>query len=386
MGVLAAPGSGRLLLIRKGRADTVKRQHPQSGIRNENNPVPPPSQKGENAFGLRHQAPAMCEAGIHLFLGFRGTDLEEELKFLIREYRPGGIVLFKRNIEGPEQLKNLIAGAQALALEQLKRPVFFAIDQEGGTVQRLVPHFTSLPSAASLAAQGPEAVCQWAATCAADLRQIGVQINFAPVLDIVADGKKHFMGSRSFGSTSVVVSDLGTLWIETLQAHGISATAKHFPGLGLAELDPHHFSPVMGDKGMEGFHLHLIPFASAVRAGVNCVMTSHAVYPAVDPEWPATLSQQIGLRWLRQRLGFGGVLFGDDLDMAAIAENYSPEEIAYRGLSCATDFFLLCQKSESIEPMSRALSDCLERDRSLQQFHFDTVKRLELLRRFHFGE
>jgi beta-N-acetylhexosaminidase len=328
----------------------------------------------------------MCEAGIHLFIGFRGMALEDELKYLIREYRPGGIVLFKRNIEGPQQLKNLVAGAQALALEELKRPLLFAIDQEGGSVQRLPPHFTSIPSASSLAEQGPEAVCQWAATCAADLRQIGVQINFAPVLDIVADGKEHFMGSRSFGSTPAMVSDLGSIWIETLQANGISATAKHFPGLGGAGLDPHHFAPVIADESMDGFHFHLIPFASAVRAGVNCVMTSHAVYPAVDPYWPATLSREIGLRWLRQRLGFEGVLLGDDLDMAAIAENYSPEEIAFRGLSCATDFFLLCQKSESIEPICRALTDQLERDRSLQEFHFDTVKRIEMLRRFHFAE
>jgi beta-N-acetylhexosaminidase len=326
------------------------------------------------------------EVGVHLFIGFRGMDLEDELKELIREYRPGGIVLFRRNIEGPEQLKNLVAGAQALALEELGRPVFFAVDQEGGSVQRLTPHFASIPSASELAGQGPEAVRQWAAKCAADLKQIGIQINFAPVLDIVADGGKHFMGSRSFGATPAIVSDLGTVWIETLQANGISATAKHFPGLGRAELDPHHFSPVIADKGMEGFYHDLIPFAAAMRAGVNCVMTSHAVYPAVDPAWPATLSEEINVRWLRQHLGFEGVLFGDDLDMAAISDNYSPEEIVSRGLSCATDFFLLCQKAESIEPMYRALTDQLNRDSDLRQFHFDTVERVEMLRRFHFGE
>jgi len=370
--------------------DTVEKEHPVSSSQDQEDPPGPDIEKaGENNDPhpqRTHRASVACEAGVHLFIGFRGVDLESELKELIREYRPGGVVLFKRNIEGPEQLKNLVAGAQALALEELGRPVFFAIDQEGGSVQRLAPHFTSIPSAGSLVGQGPQAVCQWAAKCAADLRQIGVQINFAPVLDIVVDGEKHFMGSRSFGASPAIVSDLGTLWIETLQANGISATAKHFPGLGRAELDPHHFSPVIADKSMDGFHQDLIPFSAAVRAGVNCVMTSHAVYPAVDPGRPATLSQEINLRWLRQRLGFGGVLFGDDLDMAAISENYSPEEIAFSGLSCATDFFLLCQKSESIEPMYRALTDQLDRELSLRQFHFDTVKRVEMLRRFHFGE
>jgi beta-N-acetylhexosaminidase len=343
---------------------------------------------GKGRVTVSGQHPEFGEngAGIHLFIGFRGVDLEEELKGLIREYRPGGIVLFKRNIEGREQLINLVTGAQSFALEELGRPVFFAIDQEGGSVQRLTPHFTSIPSASELAGQGAEAVRQWAAKCAADLRQIGIQIDFAPVLDIVADEANHFMGSRSFGATPAIVSDLGTVWIETLQANGISATAKHFPGLGRAELDPHHFSPVIADKATDGFHFDLIPFAAAIRAGVNCVMTSHAVYQAVDPDQPATLSREINLRWLRQRLGFGGVLFGDDLDMAAISDNYSPEEIAFRGLSCATDFFLICQKSERIEPMYRALADLLYWDRSLQQFHLDTVKRVEMLSRFHFGE
>jgi beta-N-acetylhexosaminidase len=327
----------------------------------------------------------MSEPGIHLFIGFRGVKLEDELKYLIREYRPGGIVLFKRNIEGREQLKALVSSAQAFAMEELKRPLFFAIDQEGGSVQRLSPYFRSIPSARALAEQGREAVAQWAATCAADLREIGIQINFAPVLDVVADGKEHFMETRSFGSIPATVSDLGTIWIETLQANGVSATAKHFPGLGRAELDPHHFAPVIaGEKG-DDFDLDLIPFRSAIRAGVNCMMTSHAVYRAVDNLHPATLSHEISYRWLRERLGFGGVLFGDDLDMAAISENYSPEETAFLGLSCSVDFFLLCQKSESIEPMHKALFDQLDGNQSLQRFHCDTIRRLEILKRFHFA-
>ena len=325
----------------------------------------------------------MREAGIHLFLGFRGAGLEEELRYLIREYRPGGIVLFKRNIEDRAQLKTLVSSAQALAMEELDRPVFFAIDQEGGSVQRLSPHFTFIPSARSMAEGGREAVAQWAAVCAADLREIGIQINFAPVLDIVGDGKEHFMWPRSFGSIPTTVSDLGTIWIETLQANGVSATAKHFPGLGRAQLDPHHFAPVIADDSEDDFQLHLIPFRSAIGAGVNCMMSSHAVYPAVDGSRPATLSHEIGYRWLRERLGFGGVLFSDDLDMAAICENYSPEEIAFLGLSCSTDFFLLCQESASIEPLYKALSDQLDRNRSLQSFHSGTIQRLEKLRRFH---
>ncbi len=325
----------------------------------------------------------MTEAGIHLFIGFRGMSLEEELKYLIRDYRPGGVVLFKRNIECPGQLKDLVSNVQAFALDELKRPILFSIDQEGGTVQRLAPHFRSLPDVRSIAKKGVEAVSEWAAVCAADLNEIGIQINFAPVLDIVEEDKNHFMESRTFGSTPAQVSDLGGIWIETLQANRISATAKHFPGLGRAGLDPHHFSPVIANDNLDDFHKDLIPFRSAVRLGVNCIMTSHAVYPSVDPEWPATLSHEISYVWLRERLGFGGILFSDDLDMAAISENYSPDEIAKRGLSCGTDFFLLCQRNESIEPFHRALADLLSRDKSLEKFHSASLHRVELLRQFH---
>ncbi len=326
------------------------------------------------------------QPGIHLFLGFRGTDPEEELKHLITEYHPAGIVLFKRNIENPGQLTALLSEAQAFAGEQMNRPLLVAIDQEGGKVQRLTPHFTSLPSAKALAEEGPEAVIRWAGICAADLNQIGIHINFAPVLDIVPRGRDHFMESRSLGSVPGAVADLGRIWIETLQANRISATAKHFPGLGRAELDPHHFSPLIQGDSLEEFRRHLIPFQAAIKAGVNCVMTSHAVYPSVDPGRPATLSPEINRTCLRERLGFGGLLFSDDLDMAAISENYPPDSIVREGLACSTDFFLLCQKRESIEPFVSSLSAMLSSDAQLQQYHAATVQRFNMLLRFHFGK
>ena len=325
----------------------------------------------------------MSEAGIHLFIGFKGLGIDEELKFFIKEYRPAGVVLFKRNIEGREQLEALVSSAQAQATEVLHRPLLFAVDQEGGSVQRLAPHYNFLPSARSLAEEGREAVSRWAAICAGDLRKIGVGIDFAPVLDVVAEGEGHFMGSRTFGSTVEQVSELGSVWIKTLQANGVSATAKHFPGLGRAGLDPHHFAPVIGDQREEDFERDLVPFGAAVRAGVHCMMTSHAVYRAVDPAHPATFSNEICRKRLRERMGFEGVLFADDLDMAAISENYSPEDSARLGLSCSIDFFLLCQKSENIEPMYRAISDQLKGDSLLQAFHRDSVQRIKRLADFH---
>lgn len=326
------------------------------------------------------------QPGIHIFAGFKGIHLEEELKNLIEEIRPGGIVLFRRNVESPQQVKDLVAGAQELARAKLGRPLLVAIDQEGGTVQRLAPHFTNLPSAGSLASQGASAITQWTTTAAADLKEIGVQINFAPVLDIVPGMPDHFMFSRSLGSAPDTVSRLGKTWIDALQDHGISATAKHFPGLGRAELDPHHFSPAITKDSLEEFRRHLIPFQAAIDAGVHCMMTSHAVYPAIDPGRPATLSRIINHTWLREQMGFTGVLFSDDLDMAAIYENYPPETVIRQGFECSLDFFLLCQKSESIEPFYRELTDRLRDDGELRAAHSQSLTRIAELFHIHFPE
>ena len=298
-------------------------------------------------------------AGIHLFVGFRGTDPEVELKSIIREFHIGGIVLYSRNIESREQLLELLERSQAFAREAMGRPLLVAIDQEGGPVQRLIPPFAKLPSANELAAQGGRAIVEWSRKAALDLHRCGIQINFAPVLDVLPNEKTHFMKERCLGSAPDRVAELGRLWIETLQANGVSATAKHYPGLGLAESDPHHFAPVIrwNNRGdMEGA---LMPFGEAVKAGVHCVMTSHARYPAIDPEWPATMSPIINNEWLRKKLGFKEVLFSDDLDMEAVSGQYSWEEIIRQGLQSTIDFFLLCQKPENIEPLYAALHHAL---------------------------
>ncbi len=326
------------------------------------------------------------EHGVHIFAGFEGVTLEQDLKGLIENFRIGGIVLFKRNIQSAEQLKDLVAAAQQFALHELGRPLLVAIDQEGGSVQRLAPYFTTLPSARSLADDGPGAVARWARIAAADLKEIGVHINFAPVLDIVAEGPEHFMSSRSLGSTPETVSELGRIWVQTLQESGISATAKHFPGLGRAGLDPHHFTPVIREDDPEKFREDILPFQAAVDAGVHCIMTSHALYPAIDPGRPATLSREINHRLLRETMGFEGILFGDDLDMAAIRENYTPHQVAGWGMECGTDFFLLCQKSGNIGPFYRVLSGLIKEDASLRRAHLKSLERIARLFEFHFAQ
>lgn len=321
--------------------------------------------------------------GMNLMVGFQGTTLEAELKGIIRDFHIGGIVLFRRNIESPGQLRALLQEAQAYSRQVMGRPLWVAIDQEGGPVQRLRPPFAQLPSAQSLADSGPETLVAWCRTAALELRQLGIQINLAPVLDVVRDPSSHFMAERSLGSNPEKVSQLGALWIRTLQEEGVAATAKHFPGLGRANLDPHHFAPVIRWESETAMAEDLLPFETAIKAGVHCVMTSHARYPDQDEAWPATFSPRINHDCLRRRLGFGGVLLSDDLDMAAVSMNLSFEEMARQGLRSTLDFFLLCQASEHIEAFYGALRQAVAGDRSLADLHNRSILRIEALQK-HF--
>ena len=324
------------------------------------------------------------DPGIHLIVGFRGTTLEEELKDLIKELRIGGVCLYKRNIQSAEQLRSLLRDAQAFARETLGRPLWLTIDQEGGPVQRLVPPpFTRLPSAHDLSLEGPRSVARWSALAAGELRELGIQINLAPVLDLVTGGASHFMLSRSLGSDPESVAQLGKTWIRSLQENGVSATAKHFPGLGRAESDPHHYAPVIRWRHEDEMLKDLLPFREAISSGVHCVMTSHALYPFLDPVWPATLSPAINHEWLRNRLRFEGVLLSDDLDMAAVSQKYSWEEMARQGLLSTIDFFLVCQHSENIEPFYRAFRNVIESESEAAAFRSSSVRRIGRLFQKH---
>ncbi|MFP5212641.1 MAG: glycoside hydrolase family 3 N-terminal domain-containing protein [Acidobacteriota bacterium] len=323
------------------------------------------------------------EIGVHLLVGFNGTTLDGELKALIRDFKVGGIVLFRRNVESAGQLKALLDETQAYAKERLGRFLWVAVDQEGGPVQRLSQHFTPLPSARDLALEGPQAIAEWTAKCARDLNHLGIQINLAPVLDVVSPENPNFMEARSLGSDPQRVCELGSVWIEALQKNGVSATAKHYPGLGQATLDPHHFAPVIRWSGADAMERDLLPFREAVKQGIHCFMTSHALYPDLDPEWPATLSPAVNRTLLRDRLKFEGVLLSDDMDMAAMCEKYSYGQMVRQGIQATIDFFLLCQRSENIEPFYRAFVDTVRGDASLQALIRESRARIEKLYGLH---
>lgn len=318
-------------------------------------------------------------SGQHLFVGFYGTTWTETLRARMRALRPGGLVLFRRNIENAEQLNDLIREADAWARAELGRRFIWAVDEEGGTVQRLSGILGPAPAALELAEKGEEAVARVAAETAHGLHRFGIQVNFAPVLDVVEDPRTHFLGSRSLGKAAETVARLGAIWVQALQEHGVAATAKHFPGLGVAHLDPHERLPVLEEDSAEKALPDLLPFREAVHCGVSAVMTSHAVYRFWDADWPGTLSVKINKELLRDAWGFGGVLFSDDLDMKAVVGRYEPETIVRRCLLGTVDGLLVCQDEHSAEILARALSDGIRRHGDLQEAHRRSLDRLRAL-------
>lgn len=318
--------------------------------------------------------------GEHLFLGFVGTEWTASLQAWLQALRPGGLVLFRRNVVDIAQLTALIHEANAWAHTSLGRPLLWAVDEEGGSVQRLASLFGPAPSAFELAKAGEEALQMHVVQTAQGLRRCGIQVNLAPVLDVVASPKEHFIGTRSLGNDTKKVARLGSLWIRCLQEHGIAATAKHFPGLGTARLDPHEQLPRVEAPAAAKARADLAPFYEAVHCGVRAVLTSHAVYSFWDADWPGTLSWKINRGLLRDRWNFQGVLFSDDVDMKAISGRYEPETIVRRSLLATVDGLLVCQDAQSAEALARALHDSVRRHRDLQEAHERSLNRLRALR------
>lgn len=286
-----------------------------------------------------------------LFIGgMPGPDLDDDTANLIKEYYLGGIIFFERNVTNPIQLANLCRQLQMVSMEHTGHPLFLAIDQEGGRVARLKQPFTQFPGNAAIGEEAnPEgSALDFARTCARELSLVGLNMNLAPVLDVTQpDMDAHLVG-RCFSHDPSLVTTLGKVVIHTLQHCGIMAVAKHFPGLGRADLDPHLRLPHIHATADEMESIHLRPFVGAIETGVSAVMSSHAVYPALEPGTPATLSRKILIDLLRGQLHFEGLIISDDLEMGAIAETRGLPEGAAAALEAGIDLLLICKDQSQL--------------------------------------
>ena len=284
------------------------------------------------------------KVGQVFMLGLQGTEVSKELRTLFQHYHPGGVVLFTRNLEEPAQAAHLINALQKLAPAM---PLFVAIDQEGGRVARLPKGFTVFPGQGALGRAGTvELAYSFAEVTAQELRAIGVNMNLTPVLDINSNPHNPIIGDRAFGNEPLQVETLGLAVIAGLQDNGVLACGKHFPGHGDTSVDSHKELPIVS-HGLERLReIELRPFVHCFSNGLAAVMSAHVKYPALDPEFPATLSSAIMTDLLRSQLHFKGLALTDDLEMRAILAHYGIEEAAIRSLNAGADILLICKEEE----------------------------------------
>ena len=286
-------------------------------------------------------------AGQRMMIGFDGTALNTDLKHLIKHLKTGGIILFARNLETPDQIKCLCDEIQNYARQCDQPPLFIAVDQEGGEVARLKEPFTQFPGNPHM--KNEEDAIQFARITATELTQVGINMNMAPVLDVAPEGINSIMAKRAFGGDPAWVSRLGIKVIEHLQSNYIMAVAKHFPGIGRTILDSHMDLPELDDDISAIEQTDLIPFKASIQHGVCGVMLSHIFYKNLDPQWPASLSEKIAKVLLREQIGFEGLVLTDDLDMGAIVKHYDIQTAIRRILAAEIDIALICHKGPNIE-------------------------------------
>ncbi|HJX32329.1 MAG TPA: beta-N-acetylhexosaminidase [Thermodesulfobacteriota bacterium] len=319
--------------------------------------------------------------GQRLMIGIRGTSLDEETRAHLKEIAPGGVILFSRNIENRAQVKNFIREIK----KEVTPPPLLAIDQEGGLVVRFFREVTIMPGNMALGAVGsPELAYQQGALTAQEIKSIGFDINLAPVVDVATNPDNPGITIRSLGGDPHKVAELGVSLVQGTQSRGVGAVVKHFPGKGEASKDAHFDLPKVDLSWDEMNNLHLIPFRECVKNGVKGVMSSHVIYsnlPGVD-EVPATFSQELITDYLRQKLGFEGIIFSDDLEMGAITKFFPFAEAVVKTIQAGHDMVLICSDYEKQCSASQSLITACEQDKDILSGMEDSLERIQRLRNF----
>jgi len=304
-----------------------------------------------------------------------GTTITPELRSLAKEFQLGGVILFSRNIEAPEQVAELAHDAQSLATDS---PLWVSVDQEGGRVARLKAPFTEWPPMAVLGRSGDSSLAsRFAASLAAELKAVGITLDYAPVLDIHTNPKNPIIGDRALAESAERVAELGAAIVAGLQNHGVAACGKHFPGHGDTAVDSHLDLPLVEHPPDRIRRVECVPFRAAITADVAFIMTAHILVPTLDEDLPATLSPRIVRGMLRDELGFNNVIVSDDLEMKAIAKTCTVPDAAVRAIAAGCDAFLVCSGDADAQAQAlEALVHAVEEGRIPQKALDDSQRRL----------
>lgn len=328
-----------------------------------------------------------------MWVGFAGTTVPSQLAADLDAGRFGATILFKRNLvlTGPDDRCDLDA-LRSLTRELQRRapdgtPALIAIDQEGGTVQRVRSPATVWPPMMShdrLAAPHDVAVAEQVGHAIGDeLRALGIDIDFAPVLDIHTNPENPIIGDRAFGRDAAAVTQRALAFARGLAAAGVLSCGKHFPGHGDTDTDSHLELPHIPHAWERLNTVELAPFRAAAAAGLPMIMTAHVVFAALDPSRPATLSERVITGLLRQQLNYRGIIVSDDLDMQAISGHLGVDRAAVAAIRAGCDVLLLCANADNQALAAEALIKACETDSELRRRVGESVARVRAMKATH---
>jgi beta-N-acetylhexosaminidase len=316
--------------------------------------------------------------GQMFLVGFHGLTAPDYLLEWIAQGSVGGVILFARNIESPQQVAALTQSFHAAA----KHPILISIDQEGGIVARLREGFTESPGAMALSASGNrELAVRMSNVLAAEMHALGINWTYAPVLDILYNTENPSLMTRSFGTDAEQVALMASASVEGFQSGGVATTAKHFPGLGNTELDTHLSLPKLDTPIESLLHHDLLPYQAVIQSGLASVMTTHTIYTAIDAEYPATLSPVLIQRLLRGELKFTGVVTTDCMEMKAISSHYGAGESAVLAALAGVDLILFSHTRAMQEEAYDALLEAAKSGRLPENTIDDANTRIQALKR-----
>jgi beta-N-acetylhexosaminidase len=336
-----------------------KEQVPQS--QNDNVPNNTQDNTSEDSIKLQIDEMSLTEkVGQLVMTGIDGYINDEHASELIEKYKVGGFILLGQNIKDTNQTLALVNSLKA-SNSKNKTPLFFGIDEEGGRISRLPAEFTKLPNNKVIGQKNNSDLSfNIGNLLGKELKAFGLNMDFAPVLDINSNPKNPIIGDRSFGINADIVSKLGIATMKGIQSQNVISGVKHFPGHGDTSVDSHIGLPVVNNDLNRLKSFELIPFSKAIQNKADVVMVAHILLPKIDKDNPASFSKAIITDVLRNYLGYNGVVITDDMTMGAIVKNYDIGQAAVKSLNAGTDIILVCHDFDKETAVINAINKAAE--------------------------
>lgn len=317
--------------------------------------------------------------GQMVMIGIQGTKVDDDSLYMLHQFHMGGVILFDRNMESPEQVKQLTSDLQAQSNEKV--PLFIGIDEEGGDVVRMAEKLTPPPSQKEIGATGDiEQAKTWAIKTAKSLKDMGINVNFAPVADVGSNDK------RSYSTDINTVIDFVRVATKGYQQENIIYSLKHFPGIGKGKVDSHVDSSNIDASKDTLMAEDILPFKTIIdenEPNDYFILVSHLKYPALDEEYPASLSSKIMTDLLRYELGYKGIIITDDMEMGAVANHNDFRSIGVNAVKAGADIVLVCHEYEHQQEVYLGLLDAVNSGEISQERIDESVKRIIKVKLLH---